>query len=80
MCFIYDILYHSTTFDIIIDINVPGVKVLFVRVEIMHGDMPEKKLVNESKADVPRKANDCFMDAKHLGPAKLLFGEFWRVS
>ena len=71
-------MYHSTTFDIIIDINVPGVKVLFVRGEIMHGDMPEKKLVNESKADGPRKANDCFMDAKHLGPANLLFDEFWR--
>jgi len=24
------------------------------------------------------KANECFTYAKHLGPAKLLFGEFWR--
>src|SRR4051812_44836965 len=46
----------------------------------MHGDfgMSGGSKSIEDVGARPQKANACFTDAKHCGPPKLLFDEFWR--
>src|SRR4051794_923618 len=46
----------------------------------MHGDYSTSVKTTSKSDKIGRavKANDCFMDVKHAGPAKMLFDEFWR--
>ena len=46
----------------------------------MHGDgnISINTAPNAAEIERPRNANDCFMDAKHAGPPRQLFDEFWR--